>query len=59
MASTAKVLVARLLGKLRRQASVQTHSFYREVTYWYIVLPSWPAPKRTLAMVCGADTLLE
>jgi hypothetical protein len=51
MASMAKVLVARLLGKLRRQASVQTHSFYREVTYWYIVLPSWPDPKRTLAMV--------
>ena len=58
-ASTAKVLVSRLLGKLRRQESVQTHTFYRDATGWYIDLPSWPGPKGALAMVCGADTLLE
>ncbi|WP_420378783.1 DUF6717 family protein [Gilvibacter sp.] len=36
-----------------------THRFYKEATGWYIDLPNWPFAKSHLAMVCGADTLLD
>lgn len=35
------------------------HRFYKDNTGWYIDLPNWPFSKSALAMVCGADTLLD
>jgi hypothetical protein len=34
-------------------------NFEKESTGWYIVLPEWNGSKADLAMVCGADTLLD
>lgn len=33
--------------------------FDKEKGGWFIYLPEWPGSKADLAMVCGADTLLE
>lgn len=35
------------------------HKFYKEDGTWYIDLESWQGDKSDLAMVLGADTLLE
>jgi hypothetical protein len=57
----AKVALSRGLSRMNtRSASVvRTLSFYRDETGWYIDLPNWPGPKGALAMVLGADTMLE
>ena len=34
-------------------------SFSKDSTGWYIDLPNWQGSKEDLAMVCGADTLLD
>lgn len=34
-------------------------TFEKENGIWYIVLKKWPGPKGALAMVQGADTLLD
>lgn len=34
-------------------------TFQKEETGWYIVLPTWTGDKSELAMVAGADTLLD
>jgi hypothetical protein len=34
-------------------------SFEKELSGWYIVLPEWTGSKADLAMVAGADTLLD
>ena len=34
-------------------------NFEKDFTGWYIVLPNWIGPKSALAMVAGADTLLD
>lgn len=35
------------------------YNFYKEELTWYINLPSWPGDKEELAMVLGADLMLE
>ena len=34
-------------------------NFEKENTGWYIVLPEWKGSKAALAMVAGADTMLD
>lgn len=34
-------------------------NFEKDNTGWYIILPSWKGPRSSLAMVAGADTLLD
>ncbi|MDR3235819.1 MAG: hypothetical protein LBT48_03725 [Prevotellaceae bacterium] len=34
-------------------------TFKKENGTWYIVLPEWRGPKASLAMVAGADTMLD
>jgi len=38
---------------------MRTHRFYKENGVWFIDLKYWPANKAHLAMVLGADKLLE
>jgi hypothetical protein len=38
---------------------MKTHKFYKEDNVWYIDIPNYPFPKSTLAMVLGADELLD
>lgn len=38
---------------------ILVHKFYKENGTWYIDLESWQGDKSDLAMVLGADTLLE
>lgn len=35
------------------------HKFYKEDDIWYIDLPNYPGDKSDLAMVMGADTMLD
>ena len=35
------------------------YKFYKENSTWYIDLPTWQGDKADLAMVLGADTLLD
>lgn len=34
-------------------------NFEKDNTGWYIILPEWKGPRSSLAMVAGADTLLD
>jgi hypothetical protein len=36
-----------------------TKKFYKDEDGWFIDLPEWPGEKAELAMVLGADTLLD
>ena len=38
---------------------MRTHRFYKEKGTWFIDLQFWPADKAHLAMVMGADKLLD
>lgn len=38
---------------------MKTHRFYKEDGTWYIDIPNYPFAKSTLAMVLGADELLD
>lgn len=35
------------------------YNFYKEELTWYIDLPSWPGDQADLAMVLGADVMLD
>lgn len=38
---------------------MKEYRFYKDDDGWFIDLPSFPGPKSALAMVAGADTLLD
>jgi hypothetical protein len=38
---------------------MKTHRFYKDNEGWFIDLPGFPGPKAALAMVAGADTMLD
>ena len=52
-------LVKMLAGAMTGKKSEYDLSFVKDKGVWYIDLPNWPWKRDNLAMVCGADKMLD